>query len=330
MTIKEFERSPARLTIVVGLALAAFLFASPARATTCVANASNISFGTLAVSAVTGAVAQGSIYEGCSSGWQTDGNLATCNAIGAGTNSVSQTNRTMTNGGYAIAYQLYSDSGYSTPYAYPGSDIFNIPYSTRNGGYTTTTTYAKILSTPANLPPGTYTDAYTSTAQTFVDFDTWRTPDPPVTCGTNPNYTGLAAPFTVSVTVAASCSITASAMNFGSVGALASGVSASTNLSVTCTYTTPYSIALGTGGAPGATTTTRAMTGPGGSISYGLYRDAAHTLNWGNNATGSSPDTVSGTGAGAAQSLPVYGLVPAQRTPALGTYNDVVVVTVSY
>ncbi|WP_409528142.1 spore coat protein U domain-containing protein [Rhizobium sp.] len=39
---------------------------------------------------------------------------------------------------------------------------------------------------------------------------------------------------------------------------------------------------------------------------------------------------VTGTGTGSPQTLTVYGRVPAQNTPAPGTYSDTVVVTVSY
>jgi len=43
-----------------------------------------------------------------------------------------------------------------------------------------------------------------------------------------------------------------------------------------------------------------------------------------------STDTVAATGNGASQSYTVYGRVPAQTTPAPGTYTDTVTVTVTY
>ena len=69
------------------------------------------------------------------------------------------------------------------------------------------------------------------------------------------------------------------------------------------------------------------MTGPGGTVKYGLYRNVARTTNWGSNT---GVDTVAGTGTGLTQSLPVYGRVPPQTTPTIGAYNDTVVVTLSY
>lgn len=313
-------------------AAALFLGCGGARAaTTCVANASNISFGSVSVGTVAGATSTGTIYEGCSGGWATLGNLATCNAIGAGANSVSQTNRTMTNGAYSISYNLYSDSNFAKPYAYPGADTFNIPYSTAAGGYTTTTTYAKILSAAA-VPPGLYTDTYSTTAQSFIDFDTWNTANPPITCGINPNYTGLALNFTVSVTVLASCTVATGNLSFGSVSLLTANVDATAALTVTCTNTTPYTISLGAGTGSGATVANRRMTQAGGAtVAYRLYQDSAHINIWGATPPpAANADTVSGIGAGAAQTLPVYGRVPPQTTPRQGAYSDTVLVTLTY
>ena len=65
-----------------------------------------------------------------------------------------------------------------------GLGFFYIPYSTTAGGHTTTTlTYAKILSAASGVAPGTYSDTYSTAAQSWFDFDTWATTYPPITCG---------------------------------------------------------------------------------------------------------------------------------------------------
>ena len=318
-------------SLVIAAALLCLSGRAAHAATTCVANASNISFGSVSVGTAAGLTSTGSLYEGCTGGWTTKGNLTTCNAIGAGANSASATNRTMTNGAYAIPYNLYSDSAYSTPYAYPGADTFYIPYTTANGGYKTTTTYAKILSA-ITVPPGVYTDTYSTTAQSFVDFDTWNTTYPPVTCGYNTLYEGLALNFTVSVTVLASCVVSTGNLSFGSVGVLTNNIDATTSLTVTCTNTTPYAIALGAGTGAGASATNRLMTqASGATVSYGLYQDSARTQPWGATAPpAANANTVSGVGTGSAQTLTVYGRVPPQTTPAIGAYTDTVLVTLTY
>ena len=41
-------------------------------------------------------------------------------------------------------------------------------------------------------------------------------------------------------------------------------------------------------------------------------------------------NTLAGTGTGLAQSATVYGRIPPQATPSPGTYNDTIVVTLTY
>ena len=300
-------------------------------APTCVANASNIAFGSLGVGSLLGATSTGSLYEGCTGGFLTLGNMAVCNAIGAGSNSVSQTNRTMTRGAYSIAYNLYTNSGFTTPYADPGSYSFAIPYSAVTGGYTTTTTYAQILSAGA-VPPGLYTDTYSTNAQSFVSFNSVLLLTPPITCGLNFLDLGLPLTFTVSVTVLASCSVSASNLSFGPVSLLTANVDAMASLAVTCTNTTPYTIALDAGQGSGATVANRLMTSAGGAtVGYGLYQDPSRMIPWGvTPPPAGNADTLSGVGTGSTQTLWVYGRVWPQTTPAQGGYTDTVLVTLTY
>jgi spore coat protein U-like protein len=51
------------------------------------------------------------------------------------------------------------------------------------------------------------------------------------------------------------------------------------------------------------------------------------TTNWGNTV---GTDTVAGTGNGSGQVYTVYGQISAQTTPAPGTYNDTITVTITY
>ncbi len=132
----------------------------------------------------------------------------------------------------------------------------------------------------------------------------------------------------VTMTITAGCTVSATAVAFGTQPALTSATTASGTLSVTCTSTTPYTVGLDKGGGAGATTSIRKMTGPGSAlINYGLYQNAALTTNFGNTV---GTDTVSGTGIGTAQTITVYGQVPAQASPAPGSYADVVNVTVTF
>jgi spore coat protein U-like protein len=132
--------------------------------------------------------------------------------------------------------------------------------------------------------------------------------------------------FAVTATVQSTCLVSATAMAFGTyTGALATSTS---TVSVTCSNTTPYNVGLSAGLATGATVGTRAMTGPGAAtLSYGLFQDAGHTVNWGLTV---GTDTVAGTGNGSAQAITVYGQTAAGQYVAPGSYADTITATVTY
>jgi len=132
--------------------------------------------------------------------------------------------------------------------------------------------------------------------------------------------------FQVTATVQATCLISATNLNFGTyTGVL---VSSTSTITVTCTNTSPYNVGLNAGTAPGATVTTRKMSGPGGALlAYALYQDAAHSINWGNTV---GTDTVAGTGNGNAQALTVYGQVGAGQFVTPGAYVDTITATITY
>lgn len=135
--------------------------------------------------------------------------------------------------------------------------------------------------------------------------------------------------FTVQIQITSECLInSASTLDFGASGVLSAAVAATSEIIVQCTSGTTYNVGLNAGLGAGATVAARLMTGPASAtVTYSLYTDVAHTDVWGNTI---GTDTVSGTGTGAAQTYTVYGQVPAQSTPAAGTYSDTVTVTVTY
>ncbi|ASG20480.1 Csu type fimbrial protein [Nitrospirillum viridazoti] len=132
--------------------------------------------------------------------------------------------------------------------------------------------------------------------------------------------------FQVTATVRATCQVSATALAFGTY--TGASVDATSIISVTCTNTTAYNIGLDAGSAPGATVTTRQMTGPSGDmLNYGLYRDTGHSQNWGITV---GTDTVTGIGSGSLQTVTVYGRLPASQFVTPGAYSDTITATVSY
>jgi spore coat protein U-like protein len=126
--------------------------------------------------------------------------------------------------------------------------------------------------------------------------------------------------FAVTATVAATCSVTATALPFGTYSSTAATAVSST-VSVTCTNTTPYT--LGLDGGSNGTVTARAMKSGAVLLNYGLFTDAAHTVNFATLA--------SANGTGSAVATTVYGQIPAGQyvTPST-TYTDTITATVTY
>ena len=134
--------------------------------------------------------------------------------------------------------------------------------------------------------------------------------------------------FAVQATITATCTInSASTLNFGTVGVLASNTDQSSTIQVTCTNTTPYNIGLDAGTGSGATVAVRKLTSGGATVNYSLYTSNAYSTVWGNTV---GTDTVAGTGNGTGQNYTVFGRIPPQTTPAPGSYADTITVTVTY
>jgi len=136
--------------------------------------------------------------------------------------------------------------------------------------------------------------------------------------------------FSVTGTVVATCTISASPMNFG--GAIPtpinSNVDSSTTISATCSNGAPYQVALNAGIGAGATFAARRMTSGPNTMSYALYTTGARSSVWGDGTAGSS--VVSNTGSGAAQTLTVFGRIPAPQSVPTGTYSDTITVTITF
>ena len=135
----------------------------------------------------------------------------------------------------------------------------------------------------------------------------------------------------VTITIAKACNVAATGVNFGTQTFLSTAIqNTSGSLSVTCTHSTPYTIALDAGAS--GSLTDRTMAGQTGGntdkVHYELYTDNTYTKIWGD-GTGST-GTVPGTGSGTSQSITVYSQTLAQNAPAPDTYNDTVHVTVTY
>lgn len=133
------------------------------------------------------------------------------------------------------------------------------------------------------------------------------------------------------VTVAPACSASNLAygvLDFGSHGSLNSQVEASSSvgagtIQMTCATGLSYSISLDAG-LNGVGSQRHMRSAAGATIRYQLFSDAQFQTPW---DVGVPYDQ---TGTGMVQQVPLYGRVPAQATPAAGTYSDTVRVTVEW
>lgn len=133
----------------------------------------------------------------------------------------------------------------------------------------------------------------------------------------------------VTAVVTTACAVVAAPLVFGIYDPTSpTALEASTTLTVLCTVGTPYTVGLNEGAAPDATVTTRQMTGADDYLSYGLYQNDSHTINWGNTPL---TDTPASTTAGLLPTVfDVYGQIPSGQNVAPGPYVDNVTVTVNY
>ena len=137
-----------------------------------------------------------------------------------------------------------------------------------------------------------------------------------------------------SIARADSCSVTATAVSFGTYNPISANPTYSTGrITVSGNGNAghgPYSLALSAGG--GWSYAGRAMRSGSATIAYQLYIDAARTRIWGDGSSGS--ETVAGfdvvpNHSGAA-SFTVFARIAPRLAVNPGTYIDVIIVTANY
>lgn len=124
----------------------------------------------------------------------------------------------------------------------------------------------------------------------------------------------------------ASCSVSTSGLNFGTYDVFSTlNDDVTATITVSCTKNKPYSISLSSGSG---TFGSRTLTGALGALSYNLFLDSTHLTIWGDGSSGTG--TFSGTGTGANIGTPVYGRIPARQNVRVGSYSDLITVTVTF
>ena len=103
---------------------------------------------------------------------------------------------------------------------------------------------------------------------------------------------------------------------------------------ITLTCTIPldvlpdFTVALSTGSS--GTYANRRMASGGSQLLYNLYTTADYATVWGNGTAGTATQIFTGALLTASINFTIYGLAPAEQWSQAGSYQDTIVVTVTY
>ncbi|KVA62274.1 hypothetical protein WI61_03410 [Burkholderia cepacia] len=319
-----------RLALLFVIAFAAWCgVPHHARAESCTATASTVSFGSVSPISNAPVTATGTVSVTCT--WSAVSlvpNVLVCLNLG-GTSP-----RSLVNGTNAMQYDLYLDGGHSVAWGsvYSGTTPASVTLAKPALGTSasaTVTVYGQITGNQPTVPTtGNSTTTYSqqfggNTTSINTGFYLLVAP----TCASLTTSSGTF-PFGATADVINNCNINATNVSFGTASILSGTLAATGTITAQCTNGDAWKIALSSGGSGDVMARQMKRSGGGGTIGYGLYTDAAHSIGWGDGTGGSA--TVTGVGTGTAQVVTVYGAVPAQTTPAPGSYSDTITATISF
>jgi len=305
--------------------------AGKAHAASCTVSETSIVFGSFSVLDNVNVDSAGTLTVDCS-GLGQNQPVFHCLSIGAGSPAGDATSRKMSGpGGATLRFDLYSNSARSTLWGswVTGYDTAGVQFNSTGPNTASTTVYARVSSGQQSVAPGSYSATFATDPT-----DQWVVNPGSGSC---PSFSGMSTSngsFTVTATVLPACNVSTTTLNFGSASFLTSNIDATATVSAQCSNTLPYSIGLNSG-SNASGSQRRMKQGASNFISYNLYTDINHTSAWTtttstNSCTGGTGTCVTGTGTGSNQNITVFGRVPPQTAPAIGSFTDTVVVTVTF
>jgi len=238
--------------------------------------------------------------------------------------------RYLLQGATQLSYNLFKTNGVGQVWGShtwspaPRPPAISVVLGANGTGSVSTTIFGRLSNNQSTAPTGTFISLFSGT-HTQIDYGY----APGFNCSAALSARVQNVPFIVRATNNSTCTVTTTALDFGSQTDLSAVHDTTNSIDVTCTAGTVYDVGLNGGLSGAADPEQRRMTNAATllDIIYGVYRDAGRTQPWGNT---SGSNTMSATGTGLAQSFAGYGRVPAQTTPSALTYTDTVVVTVTY
>jgi spore coat protein U-like protein len=321
--------------LVIPLLIFSFGFLESASAQSCTITPASGAFGSIDVLAGSSIDSTGTLSMSCSG--TANNTVRLCIEMGRGASAAGPSGeRALTVASEYLDFEFYSDSARSQLWGSWGSVVtaygtggitFDLALGPTGSATQNFTAYARIFGSQTTKVPQTYSWSGSSPAARYGYVSASVCP----TGGATAISSGSA--WTATIPPNANVSITA--LNFGSTSTLLANLDSTATITVQATNTTPYSIGFNSG-ANASGSQRRARKGATSSfINYGLYTDSARSQAWTTSTsttscTGGAGTCVLGTGTGSAQNTTVYGRVPPQTVPAAGTFNDTVVVTVTF
>ncbi|MEM7300852.1 MAG: spore coat protein U domain-containing protein [Pseudomonadota bacterium] len=318
--------------LLSALVAGCWLAGTVAHAQSCSATIGSLDFGQVSMASGSAFFTSAPISWSCSG--IPNQTITGCINIGNGTygQDPSGAFRRLGSGSNRINFQLYKDAAYSVPWGGWNSAIptvgqtFTINLDGSGNGSISGSIYASILSGQTTAATGAYFSSFPG-GNRRIKYDYSFVGDCSIIAVGNTSPGGNAS-FQVDAENITTCSVATAALDFGTVGVLNSNIDATGTVTVTCSSGTPYTVAIGGGGAGATDPTLRQMSfAVVNQITYAIYSDSGRTSGWGDSV---GTNTVAGTGNGLAQDITAYGRVPPQTTPIIGTYTDTVLVTVQY
>ncbi|GGD27616.1 Csu type fimbrial protein [Aureimonas glaciei] len=300
------------------------LAASGAKAAACTVEIGDLAFGSVdsLFAAPTDSVA--SVRIDCVQVTPGAAQVVVCLHLGAGSGGAVGGVRQLTSGGRTLAFQLYQDGGYGSPWGSRDAPSLGAPR--RVVAVVSGEVASATIDLFGRVPGGQSTAAAGRYDSSFVGADTvFEFAEGDLDCNASGGAgTGQAA-FSVQADIPANCLVEAGDIDFGEHGVIDRAVDAEARIAVTCTPETGYSVTLGPGLGGGTDPEQRILRAGSDLAIYGLYLDPARSQPFGSSLETRLP----GTGTGTQQTVPVYGRVPPQPVRP-GTYSDTVAVTITY
>lgn len=303
---------------------------SPASAQSCQGQFNNINFGNVDPTSGLPVDVAGTFSVQCQGLPNRTARVCPNLASGTGGDAGSGAARTLKQGQNNLLFSFFTDAArtqvwgsYLWAYAAQSpSPQFDIALGSSGQATQSFPIYGRVYANQTNVAAASYSSNFTGQNVTIASaYSTVGN------CATISGFGGQHPGFSVNAVVISTCNMTTTPLSFGVKALLTTITDGSGQLRVTCTTGATYTVGL-SGGLSGATSpTTRKMVNNTNSIVYGLYGDAARTQGWFNTRAFYEAN---GTGSGIAQTLTVYGRMPAQPTPPVGVYSDTVVATITY